>query len=304
MQVTVAICTRNRCFSLGRTLQSLAEMRVPDGLTWNVVVADNGSTDATPATIARFSSALSLTTIEVPATGKAHALNAAMHEARGDYILWTDDDVVVGNEWLHAYHQAFLQWPADVFFGGPIVPVFEGTRPQWLDGALRHVANAYAARDLGEAMIPLAGDALPYGANWAIQRAAQLRHPYDARLGPKGDQLSYGEEWAVMEALLRAGASGRWVPRAAVKHVISPARQTVRYLRRYYVGNGTSLARVRDTGAEPMLFGRPRWLWREAVVQECAYRVRRLYAGAEVWSEHLRRASVAWGMLRIPQHRP
>jgi hypothetical protein len=74
----------------------------------------------------------------------------------------------------------------------------------------------------------------------------------------------------------------------------------VRFLRRYYMENGMSLALTRSASGERTMFGRPRWAWREAVLQELAYRARRAYAPADVWSVHLRRASVAWGLLRVP----
>ena len=299
MHLTVAICTRNRCASLGNTLESLTQLMVPDGVSWDVLVADNGSRDATASTIARFTEALPIRALSVPEVGKSNALNAAMERARGEFVLWIDDDILVDASWLHAYHSAFRRWPSDAFFGGPIAPVFEGSRPGWLTSALGQVGNAYAALDLGGKMIPLGGDALPFGANWAIRLTDQRRHPYDPRLGPRGEFQFYGEEWAVMQALLATGASGRWVPAARVQHVIPQARQTIRYLRRYYMGNGRSLALVRRDRDEAMLFGRPRWLWREAIAQELAYQLRRVYARPDQWSEHLRRASVAWGMLHL-----
>jgi glycosyltransferase involved in cell wall biosynthesis len=297
MELTVAICTRNRCAALRRALASLAGVAVPDGVSWELVVADNASEDATAATITEFSNTLPLHAIVVSEVGKSNALKAVIDVASGEYILWLDDDVLVDPGWMTAYHDAFLRFPEAAFFGGPITPVFEGARPSWLDGAMHHVANAYAARDLGAEMIRLEGEALPYGANWAIRASEQRRHRYDPRLGPRGEQRLVGEEWAVMHALLDDGAAGRWVPAARVQHVIPPARQSLGYLRRYYRGNGASWAIVRQTRGEPMLLGRPRWVWREAFEQEIAFRIRRLYAAPEVWSEHLRRSSVAWGML-------
>ena len=299
MHLTVAICTRNRCVSLGNTLASLTRLRVPDGLSWDVVVADNGSRDATASMIARFAEALPINALDVPEVGKSNALNAVVQRVTGEFVLWIDDDVVVDTDWLHAYHSAFRNWPSDAFFGGPIAPVFEGPSPIWLTGALRQVGNAYAALDLGMEMIPLGVDALPFGANWAVRLSEQRRHLYDPRLGPRGELQFYGEEWAVMQAMLATGASGRWVPAARVQHVIPQTRQSIGYLRRYYVGNGRSLSLVRRSDNEAVLYGRPRWLWREAIAQELAYRLRRVYARPDRWSEHLRRASVAWGMLHL-----
>jgi glycosyltransferase involved in cell wall biosynthesis len=300
MLVTVAICTRNRCRALERTLRSLTAVVVPPSLSWEVLVVDNGSEDETAPVIASASGRLPLRRVEEPRMGLSHARNAAIAAARGEYILWIDDDVLVDREWLSAYHDAFRTWPDAAFFGGPIAPTFEGVPPRWLQLALPNVDNAYAARDLGNTPVAITRDSLPFGANFVIRTDVQRRYPYDPELGRRDKALSAGEEWAVLEAVLAGGASGRWVPRARVQHVIPAERQSVRYLRRYYMENGMSLALTRNAPGERTLFGRPRWAWREAVLHELAYRVRRAYAPADVWSVHLRRASVAWGLLRAP----
>jgi glucosyl-dolichyl phosphate glucuronosyltransferase len=301
--VTVAICTRNRSRALERTLRSVAAAALPASLSWEVLVVDNGSDDDTANVIARLSDALPVRAFVEPHIGLSHARNAAIREARGDYLLWIDDDVLVDAQWLRAYDDAFRARPDIAFFGGPIVPMFEGTPPRWLRVALPNIDNAYAARDLGTSAAALTRETLPFGANFAVRADVQRRFPYDPELGRSGAVLSAGEEWAALEAILAGGESGLWVPGARVQHVISAERQSVRYLRRYYVENGMSLALTRREPGERLLFGRPRWAWREALLQELAYRARRVYASADVWSVHLRRASVAWGLLRVPARR-
>jgi len=302
MLITVAICTRNRVRALDRTLTSLTALAIPDSLQWELLVVDNGSDDDTASSLREFAGRLPLRMLVESRIGLSHARNKAIAEARGSYIVWIDDDVIVDAAWLRAYAEAFRAWPDAAFFGGPIIPELEGTPPYWLQLALPHVDNAYAARDLGSAPVALTRETLPFGANFAVRAQEQRRHPFDPALGRRGSALFAGEEWAVLEALLAEGASGRWVPDARLRHVIAPERQSVRYLRRYYLGNGMSLARTRNAEGEPLWLGRPRWVWREALSQELAYRARRLYASADVWSVHLRRASIAWGMLRVPAH--
>jgi glycosyltransferase involved in cell wall biosynthesis len=298
MLLSVAICTHNRAPLLRRTLDSLAGVAIPPDVTWEVIVVDNNSNDKTPSVVLAFHEALPLRSVVEPRVGLSSARNTAVRKSHGDYILWIDDDVLVDPGWLRSYAEAFRRWPDAAFFGGPIAPLFEGDPPPWLRDALGQIGNAYAARDLGADERRLDGWTLPFGANMAVRAAEQRAHPYDARLGRRGSMLYAGEEAAVLQALLAEGAEGRWVPSARVQHIIPEARQTLRYLRRYYVGNGASWALVRPNGNERMLLGRPRWVWREAVQQEAAYRLRRLYAPPAVWSEHFRRSSVAWGMLR------
>jgi glycosyltransferase involved in cell wall biosynthesis len=298
VDVTVAICTRDRCELLERALEALARVEVPNGLRWEVVVVDNGSSDATAGVIARYAALLPLRGLVERPAGLSRARNAAVQAARGAYVLWMDDDVLVERHWLRAYSDAFARWPEVAFFGGPIEPLFEGEPVRWLAGALPNVSNAYAAIDLGPESVALDGDTLPYGANFAVRSVDQRVHRFDPALGRRGARMYAGEEWAIMQALLAEGAQGQWVPAARVRHIIPRDRQSVGYLRRYYFWNGTSLALVRQSRDERMLFGRPRWIWREAVQQELMYRVRRITAPASTWSVHMRRASTAWGMLQ------
>jgi glycosyltransferase involved in cell wall biosynthesis len=293
------ICTRNRCALLSGALASLRSVDVPPDTSWEIIVVDNGSGDDTGAVVAGHAGAIPVRLVVEPRVGLSYARNAAVREARGDYIIWIDDDVVVEGGWLAAYHRAFRRWPGAVFFGGAITPRFEGGPPAWLAAAMPWVGNAYAALDLGPDARRFTGEVLPYGANLAIRLADQQQHPYDVRLGRRGNLLYAGEEWAVIRRLLDQGAEGWWVPDARLEHVIEPHRQTIAYLRRYFRENGASYALVREPNGERMLLGRPRWLWREALSQELAYRVRRLYAPSSRWGEHLRRASGAWGMLSV-----
>src|SRR6202030_3801357 len=52
--ITVAICTRDRSEVLRAMLERLVSLRLPDGTTWEVLVVDNGSTDATREIINSF----------------------------------------------------------------------------------------------------------------------------------------------------------------------------------------------------------------------------------------------------------
>jgi glucosyl-dolichyl phosphate glucuronosyltransferase len=55
IEITVAICTWNRCKLLEQTLERMAAaLVVPADLAWELVVVDNGSTDATAEVIDRF----------------------------------------------------------------------------------------------------------------------------------------------------------------------------------------------------------------------------------------------------------
>jgi len=52
--------------------------------------------------------------------GLSNARDCAVANAKDDYVLWTDDDVIVEPNWLVAYTDAFRIWPKATLFGGPI----------------------------------------------------------------------------------------------------------------------------------------------------------------------------------------
>src|SRR5579885_409501 len=132
MLVTVAICTYNRAESLRRTLESLCAMRIPEDVDWELVVVNNNSTDHTDAVIASFADRLPSKRAWEPQQGHSPARNHAVDVANGDYILWTDDDVVVDREWLAGYAEAFRRWPQAAVFGGPISPEYEEPMVRWV----------------------------------------------------------------------------------------------------------------------------------------------------------------------------
>jgi glycosyltransferase involved in cell wall biosynthesis len=297
VRLTVAICTWNRAALLRRALASHAAALVPAGVDREVVVVDNGSTDETPAVIREFAGRLPLRHVTEREPGLSHARNAAVRAAQGDYVLWTDDDVLIRPEWIAAYVDAATRWPDAAVLGGPILPRFDAPPPEWLRRALPVVGNAFALLDLGSEPIRFGGDVLPFGANFAVRLREQRRHPYSPQWGRVRESLACGEETAVVSAILAAGGTGWYVPTARVEHLIPPGRQSVGYLRDYYRANAASVRASLAPGV-PTILGRPRWVWRMAVEHQVRYWLTRGLASPERWALHLRRASEGRGLLR------
>ena len=210
MFVTVAICTFNRAESLRRTLDSLAAMRVARDLAWELVVVNNNSTDHTDAVIAEYRDRLPLRREFEPLQGHSNARNRAIAAARGEYIVWTDDDVIVGAGWLAAYAEAFRHWPDAVVFGGRIKPRYEPPVARWVAESERVLGGPFAIRDFGDEVQPLsvAESRIPYGANFAVRTAEQRVFRYDPDLGLAPDRRRYDDEVDVITRLLTSGSQG------------------------------------------------------------------------------------------------
>ncbi len=240
---------------------------------------------------------LPLKVLQEPRPGKSHALNTAVSVACGEYLLFTDDDVRVDPGWLTAYMEAFRSYSEAVLFGGPVLPLFLGDEPPaWLEEGIEVVANAYALLDPGAEPSTITPDSYPYGANMAARREIFDQHRYPTEIGPRPGSRVRGEEMLLIFQMLESGGIGWWVPEATVQHAIPAERQTVGYLREYYIGAGQLLSFM-GHGDVAYLFGRPRWAWRKAVQAELYYRARRHFAAPTVWLKDLQDASLAIGVL-------
>jgi glycosyltransferase involved in cell wall biosynthesis len=298
MHLTVAICTWNRASLLDQTLTEMQKLRIPEGLSWELLVVNNRCTDNTDAVLERHSGALPLRRLFEPKQGHSNARNCAVSNASGDVLVWTDDDVLVDPEWLAEYALAISANPDVSIFGGPISPWFEGNAPDWLLRVWPRVANAYAIRDLGEQPVEFNDATLPFGANFAIRLAAQREYPFDPTTGRNGKGMLGADETTVIRAMLRDGHRGLWAPKARVRHYIPSDRQTIHYLRRFFDGQGQILAREQTWGEAPKLFGKPRWLVKAAMVAEMRYRMKRMCCRPEAWIEDLIVASRLSGQLQ------
>ncbi len=298
MKLTVAICTWNRCNLLREGLKQITKLIIPREVEWELVVVNNNCTDATDAVIAEFETTLPIRRLFERKPGKSNALNLAVRQAKGEYILWTDDDTLLEENWLVAYFEAFQRWPQAVFFGGPVRPWFAVPPPAWLNQVFPSVEGAYAMRDLGPNPLRIDGlNTMPYGLNWAVKTQQQRGYLYDSRLGPQPGSNIRCEETTIMEAMLADGCEAWWVPGATVRHYIAAERMTTHFLRRWYSGYGQYLAMTEPPWDGPTLFGKPRWLWRRTVTTEINYRIHRLLSRPEIWVKHLINVGMTRGAL-------
>ena len=292
MKITVAICSWNRARLLDQTLESLSHLQVPHQLEWEIVLVDNNSTEpAVPFVISDWRSKLPLRSFIEKEQGHSAARNCAIREATGDYIVWTDNDVLVETDWLSAYWRAFQMHPEAAFFGGEIDPLFEESRPDWIAATWDICAPVYATRKLGDQEFQLDSKRLPYGANFAVRSDIQRKFPYDTRWGRKQTGMVGEDEVAVLRQIIDSGESGYWVPDARLKHVIPPDRASEQYVASYYHGQG-----VTNTLKGKVERSRFR-IWLDSIRSTWSYRFHRRFSQPQVWVSRLVHASLCRGEL-------
>lgn len=123
--VSVIICTRNRATHLQQTLQSLADVHLPEEWDVEALIVDNGSSDDTREVVMetplpKFQKRL----ITEPREGKSHALNRALEKASGDIFLFADDDVRFPKDWIIEMTKPIREGGADAVAGAVRIPPY------------------------------------------------------------------------------------------------------------------------------------------------------------------------------------
>lgn len=256
--ISVVIATRNRADSLRQRLPKL--LALSPGLPWELIVVDNGSSDGTAELLAGMAGRLQA--VYEPEPGKSRALNRAITAARGELLVFTDDDVDPQPDWLDQLAAAAARHPDIDGFGGRIRVKTSGV-PAWvLRSRLRQLL--ISAHDYGELERPYPPNRFPIGPNMAVRRRALrgIAEPFPVELGP-GSAVPVGDEPAFFFRLgFGTAKTSLYVPTAEVRHepnlaylALGPA------LRRCYLGGysaGLMNARY-SSQASPELRGAPVW---------------------------------------------
>ena len=235
LDMTVAICTYNRAEMLGVAIDSLCRQASSAG-RFEIIVVDNGSTDRTADLLVEYQFKYPHHTINVlieSRQGLANARNKALAHAQGHYIAYLDDDARVEPHWLAYALHILNEQPAElVCLGGPIVPFYTTTKPDWFK-------DVYECRSWGdeERLLQL-GESFS-GSNMIWNRAVLLTlGGFDTRVGVKGRLLSLGEETSVFVKAWQMIENPiiRYVPALVLQHWVPAFKMKVSYrLRRAFV---------------------------------------------------------------------
>jgi GT2 family glycosyltransferase len=173
-KVSVVVCSYNGSATIRDTLEGLKSLAYPN---YEVIVINDGSTDATPAIAAEYGFKL----ISSENRGLSNARNTGWQEATGEIVAYIDDDAYPDPHWLHYLAHTFMTTDY-VGVGGPnIAPAGDGP-----------IADCVANAPGGPVHV-LLGDTeaehIP-GCNMAFRREAlKAIGGFDARYRAAGDDV-------------------------------------------------------------------------------------------------------------------
>lgn len=131
MKASVAIVSCNRPDALDRLLASLLEQT---HLPYEVIVINNGSSDATAGTVQQRKPAFARSDIDLRHYTRDDrnlpaGRNDALSHSTGDIVCFLDDDTVASESWLDGIQQGYRNSDA-VAVGGPSISVDETLTPK------------------------------------------------------------------------------------------------------------------------------------------------------------------------------
>lgn len=227
-RASIVIPTLNRWGKLAICLEHIGAIR--SDTRWELIVVDNGSTDETLAfldAVAR-RSPLPMRVVHEPVAGGARTRNSGARVARGEILIFVDDDCYVRPDIVDRYCEVFED-PAIGFAGGRILLHDRTDFPLTINESDVEVRFP-AARPVPCGIVQ--------SGNMAVRRRALLEAGgFDERMGPA--TRFPAEDWDVQTRIGMRGWAGGYFPGPTVSHHHGRKGDEARKrIRAYNIGSG------------------------------------------------------------------
>lgn len=295
IKASVIVCTYNRADSLAHTLDCLAKQRHMENVQWEVILVDNNSKDHTRDVVEEKARNFSQLRYEFEGQqGLSHARNHAISSAKGQILLFTDDDVCPEPDWVHTILSLMDRQAADAC-GGYIAPVWEAPPPAWLTERFYGFLAIKIDTEQKVIMPSATSGETPFGANMAFRREMFERFGiFDTQLGRVGNVLASGEDSELFDRILSGGCKVMYFPEARVHHRVEAFRVRKDYFRRWRFQTSKNAAQSHNIPGARRIFGIPFYLFRQTLrAYGNAVVARLLYPADEAFSKEM----IVWHFL-------
>lgn len=232
--LSVVICTYNRDRFIVACLRSLAVQTLPDE-KFEVVVVNNNCTDNTASLVQDFlqrQPGRPFRTVFEANKGLSYARNRGIAEAKGELILYLDDDAECMPDLLENHLNFFTSKPDAAGAGGRILPRYsEAPEPPWMSRWL----DGYIARmDPGGEMRIFSGRMkYPFGCNMAY------RKKYLVQIGGFNTDITFrGDDKYIYLKVKDINPNIYYLPQALVYHNIPGSRLQSDYFKTLFLKTG------------------------------------------------------------------
>ena len=239
--LSVIICTYNRDKYIYNVLESIAQCNFPSEL-YEIVLVNNNSTDNTELECKRFVTDypnIHFRYVEELQQGLSNARNRGIKEAKGEIIVYVDDDAKVNKAYLQTIYDFFNTHPAVYAAGGAIIPIYETKEPVWMSHFTKQLITGYAY--MGEKIIEFKNGKYPGGGNAAYRKEVfEKVGLFNPDLGRKGTNLIGAEEKDIFDKMNAWGMKIYYLPTMILYHIIPDAKLSLEHFNRLTFSIGQS----------------------------------------------------------------
>ncbi len=255
--ISIIIPTLNRSPTLAIAIKSFVTQNFP-GDEFEIIVVDNGSNDDTKQIVA---TAIAnhpdhqIHYIYEPEPGLLSGRHRGALEAKGNILIFVDDDIQADVNWLQAIQESFAD-PSVQIVGGRNLPNYEFEPPEWLawfweEHQYGQSCSYLSLLDFGDQVREIDSNYV-WGLNFSIRKQALFDlggfHPDSV---PKHLQYFQGDgETGLTLKANQLGYKAIYQPRALVLHQVSKERMTYEYFekRSFFQGVCNSYTDIRLKG--------------------------------------------------------
>lgn len=259
MIASIILINRNGGKWLTQATESLrADLEGVSSADFELLFVDNGSTDDSIDRVHQSLEGVEFEwrLIHEPIPGVNSSRNAGLRAAKGEFLIFIDNDLVFERGWLNAYLEAAAAYPdQEVFAGRVLVGAVEGEVPAWLDLSGTYARPSIVVQaNFGDerTVMPFGGGRGPVGPNMAMRRSLFDRvGPFDTRFGLRPGSLIPGAEAEFFDRLAAAGLSFVYVSSAVVYHPLKKSQISKQYFLRRLHGIGRAHGRMQRLKGVP-----------------------------------------------------
>lgn len=264
---SVVLCTYNPNVQIfQRTLQALSAQDLPFS-SWELIIVDNASD--TPVAESGFELPSNSQCVVESKQGLVFARIRGIQHARGEFIVFCDDDTVLDDRYLSTAIDAFNSSSKLGVIVGKSTPEFETAPEPWTTefhnclGLWDHGPHRLIAEGTANGYPPFAG-----GGGGAVFRRealedfiAKFHAEHMVIAGRSKDNLSSGEDNDIVLSLLSNGWQAAYIPELSMRHLMPQSRLSRNYLARLNEGIARSWVKVLHRhGLSPWRPRPPFWL--------------------------------------------
>ena len=238
IDTTIVVCTCSRVTLLRGALESLLGQNWASDHTVELLVIDDGSTDATPQLLADLASAapFPIRVLNGPQAGIAAARNLGFSQAHGQWIASFDDDQIAPSGWLRALRERADRAGA-VCIGGALTLTYPSGTPDPSPGPrVRSILGEHSPYPTAQRYAP--------NSQPATNNALLHRNVFFTSGGFHIGLTEGGEDKDLFQRVRNAGYSLWFEPAATATHITPSTRLAVKNLRWTSTRLGVSDARL------------------------------------------------------------